>query len=900
LECYSSMARGDVYSPLKQPARAVDGRFAWAAGTVYKPTMEDRDLLREYIEHQSGAAFAELVERHAGLVYSVALRLAGDSHQARDLAQTVFISLAQNARTIRSPEALSGWLCRATRFAAAKAIRSDQRRRQREHEAMHRTELEAGSSAAWDALKPWLEEALGRLSRLEQDAVVMRFFEGKSLRETGAVLALSENATGKRVDRALEKLRAHFASRGVVATSALLAEAIGANSVQAAPAGLAAAWSGAALAGAASAGTAGVLGKILAMTTKTKLFLGAAALALLATSTFWEYQKIAQLNAELAAARQDLAMRKKLAADEANRPLPTLAQVLHEGGLNPLDSARDALRLVENLKPGEIRAALEVLNKRPARTDDDIYMLRNLLMARWAQSDPNAALAWIKTKDPDHRETDYIELFQTWVTLDPEAALAGLKQLNNQWDKVNAAGWMLGGLAETNPQEAMSLLQEMPANEQHVGLRYRMFSQWATADPVAAATAAENMPPSFGRTAALEGTAMAWAMQDPLAAMAWADTLTDPSAKSDALGEALGQLSNENPAAAARYVEAMPAGARNDVVAGVAALWAQTDPPAALAWVANISTGQVYDQAVQGILGQIGQTDPAGAAAIIAQLPDPTTRYGAITQLADQWAQNDFNGALAWVQSLPTSDGNARAEALKNVMKNWDDSDPAGAAAYLTQNLANDPNFNTVADQLVGRWAVGDPQAALAWAQALPPGPTYDSTVTTALTDLAKTDPQSAWDTATHLSDTTAEAQAMLAVVQSWSTQNPAQAAAVFNQIPAGAQQVQAATTLAAAWVGQDPTAASQWISTLPPGDARDAAVTKLIGAEGANDPATAFNWAKSISNPDTQQTQLNNVVSAWAKTDPTAASNAVQAAGLTDAQKAALLSTVQKAVPAK
>ena len=58
----------------------------------------DQQLLRDYAGSHSEAAFGELVRRHIDLVYSAALRMVCDSHQAEDVTQGVFVALAQNAR----------------------------------------------------------------------------------------------------------------------------------------------------------------------------------------------------------------------------------------------------------------------------------------------------------------------------------------------------------------------------------------------------------------------------------------------------------------------------------------------------------------------------------------------------------------------------------------------------------------------------------------------------------------------------------------------------------------------------------------------------------------------------------------------------------------------------------
>src|ERR1041385_3693351 len=96
----------------------------------------DGELLRRYIESHSESAFAELVARHLDLVYSTALRqVNGDAHLAQDVAQTVFIDLARKAATLTQRSVLTGWLYTSSSFAAAKAVRTEQRRQTHEQEA---------------------------------------------------------------------------------------------------------------------------------------------------------------------------------------------------------------------------------------------------------------------------------------------------------------------------------------------------------------------------------------------------------------------------------------------------------------------------------------------------------------------------------------------------------------------------------------------------------------------------------------------------------------------------------------------------------------------------------------------------------------------------------------------
>src|ERR1035437_4327720 len=154
---------------------------------------DDRALLREYALRNSQEAFATLVHRHLNLVYSVALRQLGDSAQAQDVAQAVFIILARKAGQLCTGTLLQGWLYQAARLTALRLARDEHLRRQREQEAQMQRQLdESHPEPAWHELAPVLDEAMSRLGEGERNAILLRFFEGRSFAEGAVKLGSTE------------------------------------------------------------------------------------------------------------------------------------------------------------------------------------------------------------------------------------------------------------------------------------------------------------------------------------------------------------------------------------------------------------------------------------------------------------------------------------------------------------------------------------------------------------------------------------------------------------------------------------------------------------------------------------------------------------------------------------
>ncbi|HEX3890331.1 MAG TPA: sigma-70 family RNA polymerase sigma factor [Verrucomicrobiae bacterium] len=261
----------------------------------------DLDLLRQFARENSQDAFTEIVRRHVNLVYSAALRQVRSPQLAEEIAQSVFADLARGANKLKSETVLTAWLYSVTRRTAIDVIRKESRRQLREQIAVEMNNMNATAND-WTQIEPLLDDAMAALDETDRSAILLRYFENKSLREVGESLKISDDAAQKRVSRAVERLREFFSKQKITIGASGLAVLISANAVQSAPVGLALIITNASL---AAAGTTLTFMKI-ATATKLKLAFGAIVVAAAVTAFVVQQQNQTKLHGDNESLQQQI------------------------------------------------------------------------------------------------------------------------------------------------------------------------------------------------------------------------------------------------------------------------------------------------------------------------------------------------------------------------------------------------------------------------------------------------------------------------------------------------------------------------------------------------------------------------------------------------------------------
>lgn len=341
---------------------------------------------------------------------------------------------------------------------------------------------------------------------------------------------------------------------------------------------------------------------------------------------------------------------------------------------------------------------------------------RQMVIAQWAQTDPQAALEAAQSiPEAGVRSNAIANAIQTWAGNNPEAALGFAITLADSQARANALLTFTHNQFLRPEKLLPVILEHFPPGDNYAMAVSSLFSRWAAEDPRAAAAALSALPPGRALTNSASEIASAWmaSARNPSEVLRWLETLPPGQTRSAAISNAFRAWAEQDPAAAARGLAALTVG-RGEAQAAIASSWARSDPQSALRWAAALPQPGERNTSIERVIGAWAQESPEAAAAALPSLP-PETRRKAMEAVINSWASRDLEAAAGWLEAQPN--GPDKDGALQRLSSKLAAEDPRSALAWVF--LIADPGARARQTERVAReWLRFEPAAAAAWIRA--------------------------------------------------------------------------------------------------------------------------------------------------------------------------------------
>lgn len=180
--------------------------------------MKAGDLDDRVVEFLAGneAAVAPVIERHLSSAWAVALAVVGAPDEAEDVCQEALIKCWDRRDQCRDPRKFRGWLLTIVRNTAQSRIRKGAGRRVvPADESLVATGASPQRVAEQSELREVLLLAMGRLTEVQREVLLLRDMEGWKHSEVAAHLGITEAMSRRHLSDGRKKMRVHLREAGV-------------------------------------------------------------------------------------------------------------------------------------------------------------------------------------------------------------------------------------------------------------------------------------------------------------------------------------------------------------------------------------------------------------------------------------------------------------------------------------------------------------------------------------------------------------------------------------------------------------------------------------------------------------------------------------------------------------
>lgn len=438
-----------------------------------------------------------------------------------------------------------------------------------------------------------------------------------------------------------------------------------------------------------------------------------------------------------------------------------------------------------------------------------------------------------------------------------------------------------------------ALLEEADAADLH-WTNWPIYSRYIDLSPRAALDYVVSREPI--QASQVYSGLFAWAQEDLDAALAFAESLDQPlrSQAGTNLLHTLQDLSNERQEEIARRTSV-----ETELTRIRAAAEAASDPASAWRRALAMEAGETRTQTLWAVAWRWFDQNPSAALSAVNSA-DTDQRDSWRTRLLDRWIGTDREAALQWAVSQPPSakrtslivkvaaaaakdspaemlalaetlDTKARREVAQRVLSVWAKSEPRAALAAL-EEMDDRQLKQTTENSLIHAWARSEPMAVFEWARTRPASESRTRALTTALRNVAQSDPAEALALAENL-DKGTRSNAIDGVLGQWGRDDPRAAAAWLD---ASAHESHGAvSTIIREYALLDAQEAVDWLLAQTT-DVQRAGASAIMRPLAEESPETALELIERLDDPDTTMIAGSQLMFRWAADDPRAAVRAI------------------------
>jgi hypothetical protein len=435
------------------------------------------------------------------------------------------------------------------------------------------------------------------------------------------------------------------------------------------------------------------------------------------------------------------------------------------------------------------------------------YGYYHTLFAKWAKEDPDAAIAKLsQIQGTNNRQQALHGIAVALVSSDPQRALEMLADMPPGQIRVSMIGSISSAWMGHDKDAAMAWINGLPAADRSRALQ-NVTWQLGQEDPAKAAELLSSLPISNQTSHQFSQLAGQWAQQDLEAARKWVESMPAGRIREQAMSGIISTLAQNDPAKAASMLDGAAVTNQNSHQVGmIVGAWIKSDQTAALAWLDSLDLRGDAQQSVHSqFLREWVEEDAPAASRYALGIQDEQSRQQAISSLVGAWGRNNPQAAREWITT--NLEGDSKNTAIRSLIQNLSHQDHTTALRYYQEATANlspeavEKNFGSTASQIARNWVQYDPKAAGQWVMTLPEGESRANSVRSLVDDLGdydikgaaefvntlavgkerdqavaslvsdlgnQGDPQSAFDWAASISDTSKRDNAIRSAANQW------------------------------------------------------------------------------------------------------------------------------------